>query len=73
MLCPQCGFDPFLYMVDVKRARNEVETHWRRKFAEKNIPYPERPKAPEPLEPQPGGVLLATTQRRPAPTPYLEK
>lgn len=41
--CPHCGFDPFLVMVDVKRARNEVENHWRKVFAEKGIPYPEKP------------------------------
>ena len=38
--CGACGFDPFLYMNDVQRARTEVEGHWRRKFAEKGIPYP---------------------------------
>jgi predicted RNA-binding Zn-ribbon protein involved in translation (DUF1610 family) len=39
--CPHCGFDPYLYLVDVKRARDEIEKHWRAKFAEKNIPFPE--------------------------------
>lgn len=41
LACDACGFDPVLYLVDVKRARGEVEAHWRRKFAEKGIPYPE--------------------------------
>lgn len=40
--CPHCGFDPFLYLVDVDRARDEVEKYWRNKFAEKGIPYPEK-------------------------------
>ena len=40
--CPYCGFDPFLYMVDVKRARQEVEKHWRQKFAERGIAFPEK-------------------------------
>jgi hypothetical protein len=40
--CSQCGFDPYLYLTDVKRARAEVESHWRKKFAEKGIPYPEQ-------------------------------
>jgi hypothetical protein len=38
--CPQCGFDPYLYLVDVGRARSEIEGHWKKKFAEKGIPYP---------------------------------
>ncbi len=38
--CPHCGFDPFLYLNDVKRARAEMETHWRKIFAAKGIPYP---------------------------------
>lgn len=40
--CPHCGFDPYLYLTDIKRAREEIEAHWRRKFAEKGIPYPEK-------------------------------
>ncbi len=48
--CSSCGFDPFLYLVDVKRARHEVEEHWKRKFAEKGIPYPEKTLTPPQLE-----------------------
>lgn len=40
LACEQCGFDPVLYLVDVDRARGEVDKHWRAKFAEKGIPYP---------------------------------
>lgn len=40
--CPHCGFDPYLYLVDVKRAREEIDSHWRKKFAEKGIPFPEK-------------------------------
>jgi hypothetical protein len=40
MACPHCGFDPYLYLADVKLARQEIEDHWRRKFAEHGIPYP---------------------------------
>jgi predicted RNA-binding Zn-ribbon protein involved in translation (DUF1610 family) len=47
--CPHCGFDPYLYLTDVKRARAEIEKHWRGKFAEKGVPYPE-PNRPEPAE-----------------------
>lgn len=46
--CSQCGFDPYLYLVDVKRARKEVELHWRKKFAEHGVPYPgDAPRAEE--------------------------
>lgn len=66
--CPHCGFDPYLYLVDVKRARSEIEAHWRKKFAEKGIPYPEKPMDPEPPRSPSAGVLLAsnkTKNRRP--------
>jgi hypothetical protein len=39
--CQNCGFDPYLFQSDMGRARQEVEAHWKRKFAEKGIPYPE--------------------------------
>lgn len=42
--CPHCGFDPYLYLVDIKRAREEIEAHWRKKFAEKGVPFPEKEK-----------------------------
>jgi hypothetical protein len=40
--CEQCGFDPILYLADVKSARREIEAHWKRKFEEKGIPYPDK-------------------------------
>lgn len=40
LACPHCGFDPYLYLVDVKLARKEIEEHWKRKFAEHGIPFP---------------------------------
>lgn len=49
--CNDCGFDPFLHLVDVKKARAEVEEHWRKKFEEKGIPFPEKGKiTPKPLD-----------------------
>jgi hypothetical protein len=42
LACGHCGFDPYLYLIDVPRAREVVENHWRKKFAEKGIPYPEK-------------------------------
>lgn len=53
--CPQCGFDPYLFLIDEKWAKKEVEAHWRKKFAEKGIPYPER-KGAKPLESPPPGL-----------------
>lgn len=73
LLCPQCGFDPFLYMVDIKRARSSVESHWRKKFADKGVPYPEKPQVPQLELPPTLGKLVATTQKRPAATPYLDR
>lgn len=43
LACSQCGFDPFLYMTDVGRARDEIRTFWRGKFAEKGVPFPGDP------------------------------
>jgi hypothetical protein len=63
LYCEQCGFDPILYLVDVKRARGEVETFWRKRFEEKGVPYPDRPVAPAPVEPPSSGKLLAATRK----------
>ena len=41
--CDQCGFDPYLFAIDARWASREVDAHWRKKFAEKGIPYPEPP------------------------------
>ncbi len=40
--CPQCGFDPYLLLINLQWAQREVETHWKQKFIEKGIPYPEK-------------------------------
>jgi hypothetical protein len=42
--CPQCGFDPSLHLIDAQRAKEEMEKYWRKKFAEKGIPFPDKPK-----------------------------
>ncbi len=39
--CKNCGFDPYLFLRDSDLAKKEVETHWRKKFEQKGIPYPE--------------------------------
>lgn len=42
IVCQECGFDPVAYHVDMPRARSLVDAHWRKKFADKGIPYPEK-------------------------------
>ena len=44
LVCPDCNFDPILYMVDRDKAVRQVEETWRKKFAESGIPYPETKK-----------------------------
>ncbi len=46
LVCPDCHFDPILYMSDRETAVRHVEEAWRKKFAEKGLPYPERKKTP---------------------------
>lgn len=31
LICPHCGFDPHLYEMDVRKARDEVKAFWDRK------------------------------------------
>ena len=42
LVCPDCDFDPILYMVDPDKAAQQVENVWRKKFEEKGYPFPER-------------------------------
>lgn len=39
--CNQCGFDPVLYLVEPSKARHAIREHWRKRFEEKGIPFPE--------------------------------
>lgn len=41
LFCKNCGFDPYLFLQDTDLAKQEVETHWRKKFEQKGLPYPE--------------------------------
>ena len=41
--CRQCGFDPYLFLIDEEWAKREIETHWKKKFQEKGIPFPSGP------------------------------
>ncbi len=40
LVCPECGFDPFLYLQDVKKARAQVEARMRDRFKERGLPWP---------------------------------
>lgn len=62
--CPHCGFDPYLYLADARWARDEMETHWRKKFEQRGIPFPEKdpvitgpnPSSSEPMVDRKGGL-----------------
>ena len=41
LVCPDCSFDPTLYLSDRETAVHHVDEAWRKKFAEKGLPYPE--------------------------------
>jgi hypothetical protein len=45
MVCPDCDFDPILYLVDQKKAAHQVEQVWRKKFEQRGLAYPEKRKA----------------------------
>jgi hypothetical protein len=38
--CKTCGFDPNLYLVDVRKAKADVEKYWEMKLVEKGIYHP---------------------------------
>lgn len=62
LACGSCGFDPLLYMVDIPRARREVDKFWRTRLAEKGIPYPEKPgREGEVISAPPSGTSSATS------------
>ncbi len=42
IVCPDCDFDPILYLVDRKKAAHQVEQVWRKKFEQRGFPYPEK-------------------------------
>lgn len=39
--CTNCGFDAYLYLVDIQKARQGIDAHWRGKFAVRGISYPD--------------------------------
>ncbi|MBS1958515.1 MAG: hypothetical protein JST80_03500 [Bdellovibrionales bacterium] len=42
LVCPDCQFDPILYLVNRKKAVHQVEVAWRHRFEKKGVPFPER-------------------------------
>jgi hypothetical protein len=44
LVCPDCNFDPILYMVNRNKAVRQVEETWRKKFEKSGIPYPDSKK-----------------------------
>jgi hypothetical protein len=40
LACSNCGFDPYLYLTDINRARSAIDSHWRTKFQERGLPFP---------------------------------
>ncbi len=45
LACDQCGFDPYLFLVDQNRAKVEMEMHWRKMLQKKGVPFPEKRKS----------------------------
>ena len=41
LICPDCSFDPVLYLSNPEKAVRQVEASWRKKFQEKGLTYPE--------------------------------
>jgi hypothetical protein len=37
LICQSCGFDPFLYKQDVKRARASLRKHWEDRIQKENL------------------------------------
>ena len=58
--CQQCGFDPYLFLIDEEWAKKEVEQHWRKKFADHGIPYPEKSDPKDDKTGNPGQVKNST-------------
>ena len=42
IVCPDCEFDPVLYLVDKKKAAQQVEQVWRKKFEQRGLEYPDK-------------------------------
>ncbi len=37
LICQSCGFDPFLYKQDIRKARAALKEHWQRKIETENL------------------------------------
>lgn len=37
LICESCGFDPFLYLQDVDKARKSLRSHWEKRIEKENL------------------------------------
>ncbi len=69
LVCPDCDFDPVLYLVNPDKAVIQVENVWRKKFEERGYPFPERKRqgrvAPAVVPQQPVAEAEATVEVTP--------
>jgi hypothetical protein len=63
--CDQCGFDPYLFLLDENKAKVEIENHWRKKYEEKGIPFPEKEKNAQPVKRPPLSPEVPLTEATP--------
>lgn len=45
MRCDSCAFDPYLYLVDAKKARGEIDAHFKKMFEARGLAFPPPKKA----------------------------
>lgn len=63
LVCDECGFDPVLFLVDNKKAAKAVEAHWRKRFEQRGLPYPEKKPSGIPQTPTPTPVYPEPTEK----------
>jgi hypothetical protein len=63
LVCDECGFDPVLFLVNNKKAVKAVETHWRKRFEQMGLPYPEKKPTSPSVAPQPAPVYPEPTEK----------
>ncbi len=52
LICPHCGFDPYLYKYDVKLARQKIEQFFEEKNKMRMASPAEKPREPAPSKPE---------------------
>ena len=64
LVCPDCSFDPILYLVDRDKAVRQVEAAWRKKFEENGIPFPDKKSARHQIVRAPASVVTPPTEEK---------